>query len=446
MPILPIDTGRYGSPEMRLIFEEQSRLQKWLDVESAVARAQAELGIIPKEAAEEIAKKANTKFVTVERCKEIERENSHDLMAMVLALTEKLPPEAGRYVHFGLTSYDVEDTATALQFRGAFNILESKMDQLRSVLRSLVKDNQATLMPGRTHGQQAGVITLGLKFAVWLEEVHRHLQRLDQVRERALVGKVLGLVGTGAALGKNALQVQEKALEILDLTPAGVVTQIIQRDIHAEVVCYLAILASSLDKFATEVRNLQRTEIGELMEPFDRDRQVGSSAMPAKRNPMLSERVSSLAKLMRGLAIPALENIPQWHERDLTNSANERFVFPMTFILADEMLNTTIRVLKGLEVNPENMRRNLELSGGLILAENIVNKLVHAGAPRQEAHERVRKLSMRAIDDREPFSNVLKSDKFVSQLLKPSEIEDALDYRKYLGVADQLITKALKEN
>jgi adenylosuccinate lyase len=300
-------------------------------------------------------------------------------------------------------------------------------------------------MPGRTHGQQAGVITLGLKFAVWLEEIRRHLHRLDQLRERALVGKVLGLVGTGAALGNNALQVQEKTLEILGIKPAGVVTQIIQRDIHAEVVCYLAILGSSLDKFATEVRNLQRTEIGELMEPFDRDRQVGSSAMPAKRNPMLSERVSSLAKLMRGLTIPALENIPQWHERDLTNSANERFVFPMVFILADEMLNTTIRILKGLEVNPENMRRNLELSGGLILAENIVNKLVQAGVPRQEAHEKVRKLSMNALDNREPFSSVLKNDKFVSQKLKPSEIEEALDYRKYLGVTDQLISRALSE-
>jgi adenylosuccinate lyase len=167
--------------------------------------------------------------------------------------------------------------------------------------------------------------------------------------------------------------------------------------------------------------------------------------MPAKRNPMLSERVSSLAKLMRGLTIPALENIPQWHERDLTNSANERFVFPMAFILADEMLNTTIRILKGLEVNPENMRRNLELSGGLILAENIVNKLVQAGVPRQEAHEKVRKLSMNALDDREPFSSVLKNDKFVSQKLKPSEIEEALDYRKYLGVNDQLISRALSE-
>ncbi len=445
MPILPIDTGRYGSPEMRMVFEEDAKLQRWLDVESAVATAQASLGIIPTEAAEEIGKRAQSDIVTVERTKQIEKETNHDLMAMVLALTEKCSKEAGRYVHYGLTSYDVEDTATALQFRDAFEIIESKLEQLKGVLTSLVKEHRDVLMPGRTHGQQAGVITLGLKFAVWLEEIRRHEQRLEQVRERALVGKILGLVGTGAALGKNALRVQEKTLELLKLQPAGAVTQIVQRDVHAEVVCYLAALGSSLDKFATEIRNLQRTEIAELMEPFDRERQVGSSAMPAKRNPMLSERVSSLAKLLRGLTIPALENIPQWHERDLTNSANERFVFPMSFILTDEMLQTSIRVLKGLEVNPENMHRNLELSGGLILAENIVNRLVQAGVPRQEAHERVRKLSMKALDNRESFSSVLKEDKLISSKLKPTEIEQALDYTSYLGVAAEIINRALRE-
>src|SRR5881296_879738 len=234
---------------MRIIFEEENKLQRWLDVEAAVAEAQAFVGDIPKEAAGEIGRNANTKIVTLDRVKGIEKEIRHDLMAMVVALSEACTGEGRKYVHFGLTSYDVEDTATALQFRDAFNILESKMGLLKSLLRSLVKDNQATLMSGRTHGQQAGVITLGLKFAVWLEEIRRHLDRLDQLRKRALVGKVLGLVGTGAALGKNALQVQERTLQILDLKPAGVVTQIIQRDIHAEVVCYLAILGSSLDKF-----------------------------------------------------------------------------------------------------------------------------------------------------------------------------------------------------
>src|SRR5215831_7520704 len=316
MPILPIDTGRYGSPEMRMVFEEDAKLQRWLDVESAVAKAQAAIGIIPKEAAEEIAKRAQSDIVTLDRVKQIEKETNHDLMAMVLALTEKCSKEAGRYVHYGLTSYDVEDTATALQFRDAFSIIQTKLDELEGVITSLVKEHRDVLMPGRTHGQQAGVITLGLKFAVWLEEVRRHHERLGQVRERALVGKILGLVGTGAALGKNALPVQEKTLELLKLKPAGAVTQIVQRDIHAEVVTYLAILASSLDRFTTEIRNLQRTEIAELMEPFDRERQVGSSAMPAKRNPIQTERVSSLAKLVRGLIVPALENIPQWHERD----------------------------------------------------------------------------------------------------------------------------------
>src|SRR5207247_6774326 len=285
----------------------------------------------------------------------------------------------------------------------------------------------------------------GLKLAVWLSEIKRQKKRLRQVRERALVGKILGIVGTGAGLGKNALKIQEKALSRLGLRPAGLVTQVIQRDIHAEVVAYLALLGSSLDKFATEIRNLQRSEISEVMEPFERDKQVGSSALPSKRNPELSERVSSMAKLMRGLVIPALENIPLWHERDISNSANERFIFPMSFILADEMLRLLTRVLEGLEVLPENMERNLDLSQGALLAERIVNSLVETGVPRQDAHERVRKISIKALDNKIPFSKLVLDDKFMSNRLKPKEIKEALDYRTYLGVTRELVNSALKE-
>ena len=449
MPILPIETspidaGRYGSAEMRRIFDEENRLQKWLDVEAAIAQAQASVGDIPKAAAEEIARNANTKVVTLARTKEIEKEIRHDLMSMVRALSEACSGEGGRYVHYGLTSYDIEDTATALLFRDAFGLIESQLRQLEDNLGKMTRKYRNQLIAARTHGRHAGVITLGLKLAVWLEEARRHVQRLKQARERAIVGKVLGIVGSGAGLGKNALKIQERALSSLGLKPAGLVTQVVQRDIHAEVICFLALLGSSLDKFATEIRNLQRSEIAEVMEPFEREKQVGSSALPSKRNPELSERISSLAKLVRGLTVPALENVPLWHERDLSNSANERFIFPMSFILTEEMLRLLNRVLKGLEVFPDNMKKNLELSQGLLLAERVVNSLVEVGVPRQDAHEKVRKVSMRALDNNVPFSKALQEDAFISKRLKPKDIREALDYSSYLGSTAQLINIALK--
>ena len=445
MPILPIDTGRYGSAEIRRIFDEENKLQKWLDVEAAIAQAQATVGDIPKSAAEEIAKNANTKVVTLARTREIEKETRHDLMSTVLALSEACSGDGRRYVHYGLTSNDIEDTATALLFKEAFGLIEEQLGQLEDNLKRMVRKYRNQLVAARTHGRHAGVITFGLKLAVWLEETRRHQQRLRQVRERALVGKVLGIVGNGAGLGKNALKIQQIALTRLGLKPAGLVTQVVQRDLHAEVICFLALLGSSLDKFATEIRNLQRSEISEVMEPFEREKQVGSSALPSKRNPELSERVSSLAKLVRGLVVPALENVSLWHERDLSNSANERFIFPMSFILVEEMLRLMNRVLKGLEVFPENMRKNLEVSQGLLLAERVVNSLVEAGVPRQEAHDKVRKVSMRAIDDRIPFSKALQEDTFVSKKLKPKDIRAALDYESYLGSTYQLIDLALRK-
>src|SRR5712692_3260384 len=445
MPILPIDTGRYGSPEIRRIFDEENKLQKWLDVEAAIAQAQASVGDIPRVAAEEIARNANTKVVTVARTREIEKETRHDLMSMVLALSEACSGDGRRYVHYGLTSYDIEDTATALLFKEAFGLIEEQLGQLEDNLKRMVRKYRNQLVAARTHGRHAGVITFGLKLAVWLEETRRHQQRMKQVKERAQVGKVLGIVGNGAGLGKNALKIQQVALTRLGLKPAGLVTQVVQRDVHAEVICFLALLGSSLDKFATEIRNLQRSEISEVMEPFEREKQVGSSALPSKRNPELSERVSSLAKLTRGLVVPALENVSLWHERDLSNSANERFIFPMSFILVEEMLRLMNRVQKGLEVLPENMRKNFEVSQGLLLAERVVNSLVEAGVPRQEAHDKVRKVSMRAIDNRIPFSKALQEDTFVSKKLKSKDIRAALDYESYLGSTYQLIDLALRK-
>jgi len=443
MSILPIDSGRYGSYEMRHVFDEENRLQKWLDVEAAVAKAQASVGDIPVMAAEEIARNANLKTVTVARTRQIEETIRHDLMSMVVALTESCSGEGRKYVHYGLTSSDVEDTALALQLKAAFTILFEDLNQLQVTLSRRIRKHRRLLVVARTHGQHAGVVTLGLKFAVWLAEVRRHEQRLRQVRERTVVGKILGIVGTGAGLGKNALRVQQRALSRLGLKPAGLVTQVIQRDLHAEVVFCLALLGSSLDKFATEFRNLQRTEIAEAMEAFERTRQVGSSALPSKRNPILCERVSSFAKLLRGLVVPAMENVSLWHERDLSNSANERFLFPMSFIILDEMVRLIRDVLDGLEVDPQNMARNLGLSQGRFLSERVVNLLVTKGVPRQEAYARVRKIATLSSDRRIPFHDALLKDSFMSSQLKPVEIEKSLDYATYLGSTNRLIDMAL---
>ncbi|WP_455280269.1 adenylosuccinate lyase [[Eubacterium] cellulosolvens] len=443
MPILPIDTGRYGTPEMRKIFEEENRLQKILDVEAAVAYAHAQVGNIPKEVAEEIIEKANIQQVKLEKCKEIDKKINHDLMAVVKSLTEVCSPSASRWIHFGLTSADVEDTAYALQFKEALNIIRFRVIELEKILIGLVEKYHSTLMVGRTHGQHVNVITLGLKLAVWMREISRHLRRLKQMEDRVVAGKVMGVVGTGAGLGKNAIEIQNIALKKLGLKSADMVTQVIQRDLHAELVSTLVLIGSSLEKFALEIRNLQRTEIMELMEPFKKDSQVGSSAMPAKRNPVKSERICSLAKLMRGLLIPAYENIALWHERDLTNSANERFIFSMAFILLDDMVNSMNKMLAGLVVFPENMKRNLALTGGLNLSENVVKTLVERGMGRQEAHEIVRNCSMKSITEKVAFSTVLMEEEEIAKLITQNEIGNVLDNSKYLGVTSKLIKNAL---
>ena len=444
MPVCPIDTGRYGSPEMRAIFEEESRLENILKVEAAVAYAHAIVGNIPKEAGEEIMAKASTKYVTVQRRNEIDRVIGHDLMAAVKALTEVCKGEGKKWVHFGLTSNDVEDTATALQFKEALATIEKDLIQLETVLKNHAQKYRDLIMVGRTHGQHIGVLTLGFKFAVWLREMARHIQRLNELRGRVLVGKIMGAVGTGAGLGEKSIQVQEIALQRLGLKPADMVTQIIQRDIHAELISFLANVACSLDKFGTEIRNLQRTEIQEVMEPFETERQVGSSAMPAKRNPVTCERICSLAKLMRSLAGTSYENVASWHERDLTNSANERFVFPLAFILLDEMLKKMTAVLDGLVVFPENMKRNLESTGGLILSERVTGKLVEKGMGRQEAHELVRRCSMKALETGASFRSVLVSTDEVVRRLSEKEVDDCLDYSTYLGVAGRLVDNAIE--
>ena len=442
MPILPIDTGRYGTPEMLEIFQEEKWVQRMLDVEAALAWAHGEVGDIPREAAEKIVEMASTKHVQISRIKEIEREIGHDVMALVKALAEVCGP-SGAYVHLGATSYDIVDTARALQLRDAVDIILRKLDSLELILMKAAEKYKETIMIGRTHGQHALPITFGLKLAVWMREVSRHIERLNGCKKRLIVGKMSGAVGTQAGLGPNALRVQELVMKRLGIKAAEVTTQIVQRDRHAELICILAMIGSTLDKMATEIRELQRTEIGEVYEPFRRERQVGSSTMPHKRNPELCERVCGLAKVLRSLVIPALENVPTWHERDLTQSSSERFIIPEACILTDYMLHLMIGIISGMEVDEDRMLKNLKLTRGLIMSEAVMLALVRKGMGRQEAHELMRKLAIKSRSEGTEFKKVLMEDETVRRFLTEREIDSALDPRRYLGTAVEQVEKAI---
>ena len=444
MPILPIDTGRYGTPEMLRVFEEENYIQKMLDVEAALAWAQSEVGEIPKEAAEKISEIASTKYVKVSRVKEIEREIKHDVMALVRALAEACGP-SGAYVHLGITSYDVVDTARALQLKEALKIIEQRLNNLELVLLKLADRYKNTMMMGRTHGQHALPITFGFKMAGWMREISRHIQRLRECEKRILVGKITGAVGTQAGLGPNAMKIQELVMQRLGLRLAGITTQIISRDVHAELICLLAMIASALDKFATEIRELQRTEIAEVFEPFEVGRQVGSSTMPHKRNPEICERICGLAKVIRGLVIPALENIPTWHERDLTQSSAERFIIPEACILVDYMLYMMTNVLSNLEVDEKKMLENIGLTQGRALSEAVMIALTKRGMSRQEAHEILRKLAIISAREKMPFKETLINSEAIRRLLTPEEINEILDPRNYLGTTVEQVEQAIKE-
>ena len=443
MPILPIDTGRYGTPEMLKIFEEETRVQKLLDVEAALALAHAEAGNIPKKDAEKIASMASTKYVKVERVKVIEKEIKHDIASLVRALSEVCGP-SGAYVHLGATSYDIVDTANALQLKDALDLIEKKLADLKEILQKQAAQHKKTIMIGRTHGQHALPITLGFKFAVWGYEVNRHLERLNECKKRVLVGKVSGAVGTQAGLGEHAQQIQEFVMKRLGLHAAEISTQIVQRDRYAELVCIYAMVASSLENFATEIRELQRPEIGEVFEAFEAKKQVGSSTMPHKQNPETCERVCGLARIVRSLSTPALEDMVTWHERDLTQSSAERFIFPESCILLDYMLNLMYNIIANLRVDEQRMLQNLSLTQGRAMSEAVMMALTKKGVNRQEAHELLRKLTIQSALEKRDFKQVLLRDKFVSSKLTEKEIDQALNPKNYLGTAIKQAEKFAK--
>jgi adenylosuccinate lyase len=434
LPILPIDTGRYGTPEMKRIFEEETRVQKMLDVEAALAWAHAQVGNISKKDAERIMVSALLERVKLSRIKEIEHEIRHDVAALVRALAEA-SGSSGAFVHLGSTSYDIVDTANALQLKEALELIELRLDNLHEILRGKAQQYKETLMIGRTHGQHALPITLGFKFAVWMCEISRHIQRLKGCEGRVIVGKMSGAVGTQAAFGSHAMEIQKLVMERLGIKAAEISSQIVQRDRHAELVCLLAIVASSLENFATEIRELQRPEIAELFEAFEEKKQVGSSTMPHKQNPETCETVCGLARIVRSLVIPALENVVTWHERDLTQSSAERFIIPEACILVDHMLSLMSNILANLRVDERRMMKNVELTQGRALSEAVMTALAKKGVNRQEAHEILRKLTIKSDVEKRPFREILLRDAIVSKKLSEEEIDHSLNPRNYLGTA-----------
>ncbi len=448
--VCPLDF-RYGRAELTSLFTEEARLAYLLRVEAALARAHADLGHIPKTAADEVEKKATPKYVKLARVKAIEAEIRHDLMAVVRALEDACVGEAGGYVHLGATSYDIIDTGVALQIRDALDEIEASLRRLLTALTKLSSKHRTTVMMGRTHGQAAVPTTFGYKMIVFAAEVGRHLDRLAEARPRICAGKMSGAVGTAAGFGEDAGKLETRVMEKLRLRPEEAATQIVGRDRYVELFALCANVATSMEKFATEVRNLQRTEIAEAAEAFDVKKQVGSSTMAQKQNPVVSEQVSGLARLVRANVHPAMDNAIQWHERDLANSSAERFLVPHALILTDWVVAKMADVFEGLRVFPDRMRENLEATGGLVMAESLLLALSRKGVSRQKAHEHVRRISMRIRHGSASLWEAARQDKLLREHLKVGEIKDALDPAKYLGdttrrverLARQLRAKAL---
>jgi len=418
---------RYTRPEMAKIWDIEHRTQKWLEVELAVCDGLAEYGYIPREAAQTIRERAR---FDLQRMAELEKETRHDVMAFVRNVEENVGAE-GRYVHYGITSYDVVDTALALLLRDSCDQLIARSHRLAQVIARLAREHKHTPMIGRTHGIHAEPITFGFKLAGWYDEMRRNLRRLECAREMVSVGKVSGAVGIHANVDPR---VEEYVCTRLGLKPAPASTQIISRDVHATYLSTLSILAASLERFATELRNLQRTEILEVQEYFAPG-QTGSSAMPHKRNPWNCETVSGLARVVRGYLIPALENIATWHERDLSNSSVERIILPDASILVDWMLWKLTDILEHLAVFPENMKRNLQKFGGLVFSEHVMLALVGKGLSREQAYKLVQRNAAKAWEGTD-FQQSLKEDEEVRRVLSEEEIDRCFDLQHHLRHLD----------
>ena len=418
---------RYSRPAMARIWSAENRLDKWLAIEVAVCEAWAELGAVPREALPKI-RQARYDMALMAA---LEAETQHEVTAFLRSVAPSVGPEA-RFIHLGLTSSDVMDTGLAMQMVDACAVLREDVLGLLSVLERQAVAHRSTLMIGRTHGVHAEPITFGLKLALWVDEMRRNLARLDEAREQIAVGKISGAVGTHATVPPF---VEEFACRKLGLRPAPVSSQIIQRDRHAHFLCTLAVIASSLDKMATEIRGLQRTEVLEVEEPFGEGQQ-GSSAMPHKRNPVLSERVCGLARVIRGHALTGLENVALWHERDISHSSAERVIIPDACLALDYILALFTGVMDGLQVYPENMRKNIDLTHGLVFSQRVLLALIEKGLSRQAAYELVQSNAMQAWRGEGEFLSLLAADPRVREHLSEEELGDLFDYTYFLRYVD----------
>jgi len=440
MAIHPIEF-RYGTVEMKEVFGEEHRFRCIIDAEIALAKAEAAVQMIPAEDAEIIAEKAQG--ASLERSKEIEEEIHHDMMAVVRAISEVCGP-SGRWIHYGATSNDILDTATGIQLRDALDILEAKLKRILQVLLERAHQTRFLVCIGRTHGQHGVPTTYGLRFAIWASEMGRHIDRLSEMRKRVCVGQMTGAVGTQAALGEKGIEIQEQMMKFLHLSSVDVSNQIIQRDRYAEYFCFLANLATTLDKIGVEIRSLQRTEIGEVEEAFGA-KQVGSSTMPHKRNPIKSEQVCGLARIVRSAVEPAFQNNTLWDERDLTNSSPERILFPEATILCDHILHIMTSVLKELSLKEDRIRQNLSMLHGINMAESIMIELTRKGMGRQEAHEIIREKSMEALSSGQPLSALLSRTPEVTGYIPSGEIEKLLTPESYIGTSVQQVERVIKK-
>ena len=436
---------RYSYPEMRAIWEPANKFAQWLEVELLVAEALAELGEIPADAARKM--RENARF-DVDRIIELEGETPgrepppgvkplrHDLLAFLHSVRESLGDE-GKYLHLGITSYDIEDTALGVMLRQSADLLLADLDRVYDAVRARAREHKWTLMIGRTHAVHAEPITFGFKLAVWLGAIERAKLRLEHARAEVAVGKISGAVGTYANIQPH---VEQHVCAKLGIQPARASTQIVQRDRHAAYLCALAVIAASIEQFATEIRHLARTEVLEVEEPFGAG-QRGSSAMPHKRNPFVAERLTGMARLMRSYALPALENIATWHERDLSNSSVERIILPDANILLDYMLRKFAELVAGLQVNAERMARNLDLLGGMVCSQQVMLELTRKGYDRDQAYQLVQGYARRAWEQGANFKELVFADPQVTATLSQQELEACFDYRRHLEHLEQVFAR-----
>ena len=442
MSVSPLDY-RYGRPEAKEIWSREGRHSRQLDVERALVWAHCQLGRVSAEHYDMIADISDPGIVTADRVDEIEAETRHDIMALTKAMAEKAG-EAAWCIHLGATSNDIVDSAVALQIRDSIRLQRQSLTTLLTTLCDLAERERDTVMLGRTHGQAAVPITFGLKIAVFVDEFRRHLIRLDELESRAITGKFLGAVGTGAAQGKNAKELQQLILEHLGLTVPVATTQVVGRDRYIEWVGWMANVAASVEKLLQEVRNLQRSEIAEVGEWFDVEKQVGSSTMAHKRNPITAENASGLARIVRSMIIPSYENALLWHERDLANSSSERFTLSHAMILLDDILAKSDKVMGKCVVDVERMLANIESQNGLVMAEKIMLALVDEGIHRDQAHEILRAASMVAVAENRHLREICGEDDAVTNAFSPEELDELFDPSSHLGVSGEIVDEAIK--